>query len=65
MRRLTRHVEQLLFSVKDVAMMIGFGRSKTYEMLRARKIPYIIVEKRIRVRRSDLLRWIDAARRKR
>jgi excisionase family DNA binding protein len=65
MRRLTRHVEQLLFSVKDVAMMIGFGRTKTYEMLRARKIPYIIVEKRIRVRRSDLLRWIDAARRKR
>ena len=65
MRRLTRHVEQLLFSVKDVAMMIGFGRTKTYEMLRARKIPYIIVENRIRVRRSDLLRWIDAARRKR
>ena len=61
MRRLTRHVEQLLYRVVDVGRMIGFGRSKTYEMIRARKIPYIIVEGRIGVRRSDLLAWIDAA----
>ena len=60
MRRLT-HVEQLLYSVSDVAKMIGFSRSKAYEMIQAGKIPYIVVEGRIRVRRSDLLAWIDGA----
>ena len=65
MRRLTRHVEQLLYRVVDVGRAIGFGRSKTYEMIRAGKIRHIIVEGRIRVRRSDLLAWIDAASRQR
>jgi excisionase family DNA binding protein len=65
MRRLTRHVEQLLYRVVDVGRMIGFGRSKTYEMIRAGKIPYIVVEGKIRVRRGDLLAWIDAASRQR
>lgn len=61
MRRLARHIEQLLYSVSDVARMIGFSRSKTYEMIQARKMKSIVVEGRIRVKRSDLLAWIDGA----
>ena len=59
MRRLTRHIEPLLYSVTDLARTIGFSRSKVYEMIRDKKIPYIVVEGRIRVRRKDLLAWID------
>jgi excisionase family DNA binding protein len=59
MRRLTRHIEPLLYSVTDLARTIGFSRSKTYQMIRDKKIPYIVVEGRIRVRRKDLLAWID------
>ena len=65
MRRLARHIEQLLYSVSEVAKMIGFSRSKTYEMIQARKIESIVVEGRIRVKRSDLLAWIDGADRRR
>jgi len=49
----------MLYSVNDVATMIGFSRSKTYEMIQAGKIPYIVVEGRIRVRRKDLQAWIE------
>ena len=65
MRRLARHIEQLLYSVSDVAKMIGLSRTKTYEMIPARKIESIVVEGRIRVKRSDLLAWIDGAGRRR
>ena len=51
MRRLTRHIEPLLYSVTDLARTIGFSRSKVYEMIQDKKIPYIVVEGRIRVRR--------------
>ena len=63
MRRLTRHIEPLLYSVTDLARAISFSRSKVYEMIRDKKIPYIVVEGRIRVRRRDLLAWIDRGRR--
>ena len=59
MRRLTRHIEPLLYSVTDLARAINFSRSKVYEMIQDNKIPYIVVEGRIRVRRKDLLAWID------
>jgi excisionase family DNA binding protein len=55
----------MLYSFTDVATMIGFSRSKTYETLQARKIPHIVVEGRIRVRRRDLLAWIDGDSRQR
>jgi excisionase family DNA binding protein len=38
---------------------INFSRSKVYEMIQDKKIPCIVVEGRIRVRRKDLLAWID------
>ena len=59
MRRLTRHIEPLLYIVTDLARAINFSRSKVYEMIRDKKIPYIVVEGRITVRRRDLLAWID------
>jgi excisionase family DNA binding protein len=59
MRRLTRHIEPLLYSVTDLASAINFSRSKVYEMIKDKQIPYIVVEGRIRVRRKDLLAWID------
>ena len=59
MRRLTRDIEPLLYSVTDLARTIGFSRSKVYEMIQNKKTPYIVVEGRIRVRRRDLIAWID------
>ena len=61
MRMLHRKPEPMLYSVSDVARMIRFSRSKTYEMIRDGKIPHIVVEDRIRVRHKDLLAWINGA----
>jgi len=53
MRKLTRHIEQILYSVNDVATMIGFSRSKTYEMIREGIIPYTVI-----AGRSSLSSWL-------
>src|SRR5215469_9024847 len=44
MKRLKRYVEPLLFNVNDVATMIGFSRSETYEIIREGVLPHIVVE---------------------
>jgi excisionase family DNA binding protein len=59
MANATASVQQLLFSVTQVARMIGLSRSKTYEMVRQGKIPSITMEGRTRVTRDALYRWIN------
>jgi excisionase family DNA binding protein len=59
MRRLKRYVEPLLYRVTDGAAMIGFSRSKTYEMIREGAIPHIVLEGQIRVRRRDVLALVE------
>ena len=59
MKRLKRYVEPLLFNVNDVATMIGFSRSETYEIIREGVLPHIVVEGQIRVRRRDLLALVQ------
>ena len=64
MRKPNLHVEQLLFSPREVATMIGFSRSKTYEMIRDGEIPHIVLGGLIRVRRKDLQALIDGGTRR-
>jgi excisionase family DNA binding protein len=61
MRTNTEPIEPLLFSVTQVAKLIGFGRTKTYELVQAGKIPSIQVEGRLRVTRQALDAWIAQA----
>ena len=48
----------MMYSVTQVAKLTGFSRTKTYELVKRRRIPSIIVERRIRVLRSAFLAWI-------
>jgi excisionase family DNA binding protein len=52
-------VQPMLLSVTQVAKLIGFSRTKTYEMVQAGKIPSIIVEGRTRITRKALDAWIE------
>lgn len=54
----TAPIEPLLLSVTHVAKLIGFGRTKTYELVQSGKIPSIEVEGRLRVTRQALDAWI-------
>jgi excisionase family DNA binding protein len=58
MRTYTGPIEPLLLSVTHVAKLIGFSRTKTYELVQAGKIPSILVEGRLRVTRQALDAWI-------
>jgi excisionase family DNA binding protein len=51
--------EVALLRVSEVARIIGFGRSKTYEMIRAGEIPSLDIDGNIRVPRSSLQAWLE------
>lgn len=59
MRDSVTPIQPILLSVTQVARLIGFGRTKTYEMVEAGKIPSIIVEGRTKVTRAALDVWIE------
>ena len=48
-----------LLRVNEVARIIGFGRSKTYDLIRAGEIPSIEIDGNIRVPRKSLQDWLD------
>jgi excisionase family DNA binding protein len=54
----TSSIQPMLYTVTQVARLTGFSRTKTYALVKGRRIPSIIVEGRIRVLRSALLAWI-------
>ena len=62
MRNLTDVVstgEPALLRVAEVARIIGFGRTKTYLMIRTGEIPSIEIDGNIRVPRRSLQAWLD------
>jgi excisionase family DNA binding protein len=59
MRNNSSSVEPLLYSVTQVAKLIGFSRTKTYELVQASKIPSIQIEGRTRITREALEAWIE------
>jgi excisionase family DNA binding protein len=50
----------MLYSPTEVALLIGFGRTRTYGLIRDGKIPSIKIDGRTRVRREDLDAWIES-----
>lgn len=52
--------DRLLLSVTEVAEMIGFGRTRAYELVKSGAIPSYLIDGRIRIKRSDLDAWIDS-----
>lgn len=48
----------MLYSVTQVAKLIGFSRTKAYDLVQRGRIPSIVVEGKLRVPRSALLAWI-------
>jgi excisionase family DNA binding protein len=54
----TSSIQPMLYTVTQVAKLIGFSRTKTYQLVQRRRIPSIVVEGKIRVLRSALLAWI-------
>lgn len=50
---------RLLYKVKEVAEMLGIGRSKAYELVRTGEIPSVRVGASLRVRGQDVQDYVD------
>ena len=51
-------IEKAFLTVKEVSQMINLGRTKTYEAVRAGRIPKVVIEGCIRVPAAALRDWI-------
>lgn len=55
-----------VLTAADVAKLLGFGRGKSYELMRisveAGGIPSVRIGKNVRVLKSDLIEWLAAQR---
>ncbi len=49
-----------ILTVRQVADYLQLSKSKVYYMIQRRKIPYIRLGKNVRIRKSDLERWIES-----
>jgi excisionase family DNA binding protein len=52
-------VEALLLHVAEVAIILGMGRSKVYEMVSAGALPVVKIGTAVRVPKKALLEWIE------
>lgn len=52
-------MEEIL-TIPEVAKYLKLSKSKTYAMVQRREIPHIKVGKNVRVRMTDLERWLAA-----
>jgi excisionase family DNA binding protein len=52
-------MEPMLLRAEEVAKVLGLGRSKVFEMLRANELPVVRIGRSIRVPVAQLERWIQ------
>lgn len=52
----------LLLRAEEAAKILAIGRSKVFQLLASGELPAIRIGRLVRVRRSDLERWIEERR---
>lgn len=50
--------EPLLLEARQVARLLGIGRTKVYQLIARRELPVICIGRCVRVPRADLQAWI-------
>ncbi|MBK5108489.1 MAG: helix-turn-helix domain-containing protein [Anaerolineales bacterium] len=48
-----------ILTVPEVAEYLKLSKSKTYRMVQQNKIPYVRIGRNVRIRKKDLLNWIE------
>ena len=51
-----------LLTVEEVAKRLGLKKSTIYKYTSARKIPFVKLASSVRIKESDLERWVDEQR---
>jgi excisionase family DNA binding protein len=50
---------ETIMTVPDVAKYLKISKAKIYMMIKNKQIPHIKIGKNVRVRESDLVRWLE------
>ena len=60
MNQLASIPDDEILTVPQVAKYLKIGRSKAYYMVSRKQLPYFRLGKNLRVRRKDLIAWIES-----
>ena len=50
---------EVIYTVPEVADYLKMSKSKLYELVKKEKIPFIKIGRNVRIRESDLVKWLD------
>jgi excisionase family DNA binding protein len=53
-------MDRELLRAEEAARVLGVGRSKVFEMLRAGELPVVRMGRSVRIPRRALIEWIEA-----
>ena len=48
-----------IYTVPEIARYLKMSKSKIYYLIQRNKFPHIRIQKNVRVRHSDLLKWLE------
>jgi len=48
-----------VFTIPEVAAYLKISKSKIYDLVSRKKIPHLKVGRNVRIRESDLQRWVE------
>ena len=52
-------LEDTIMTIPEVASYLKVSKSKMYYLVSRKQIPHIRLGRNVRVRKTDLLRWLD------
>ena len=52
-------MERLLLRVSEAAVLLGIGRSKAYELVKAGQLPVVRIDRSVRIPLAALQTWVE------
>jgi excisionase family DNA binding protein len=52
-------MDDKIYTIPEVASYLKMSRSKVYSLVQTRKIPHIKINRNVRIRETDLKKWIE------
>jgi excisionase family DNA binding protein len=51
-------MDEKIYTPQEVAQYLKISKSKVYSLIQQRKIPYIRIQRNVRIRERDLKKWM-------
>ncbi len=53
-------MQEMIYTIPEVANYLKLSKSKVYHLVQTGKIPHIRIGRNVRIRESDLQKWIES-----